>query len=268
LTYDQFTALSLLAKELGLKFISTPFDLESAVFLDSIVDAFKISSSDNTFYPLIDKIAQTGKPTIISTGLCNLDHIKSVVDYILDIWKSNNIVLERLAILHCISAYPAPVEQLNLNCIKSLSEELGCIIGYSDHALGIEAATTAVAVGARIIEKHFTLCKENSSFRDHSLSADPKDMRELVNRIRTVETMLGSEEKLLQPCEVEALPLLRRSIVAAKDLPAGKTIQNEDIIWTRPGGGLEPGNESVIMGRVLKKAVRIGACLDKDLFES
>ncbi len=268
LTYDQFKELSFLAKELGLKFISTPFDLESVVFLDNIVDAFKVSSSDSTFYPLIEKIALTGKWIILSTGLCNLNQVKSIADYIHNIWKSNNIGLERMAILHCISAYPAPIEQLNLNCIKNMREELGCVIGYSDHALGIEAATTAVAVGAKVIEKHFTLDKDYSSFRDHSLSADPKEMRELVHRIRSVETMLGSEEKLLQPCEVDTLPLLRRSIVAAKDLPAGKTIQKEDIMWTRPGGGLEPGNEVVIIGRVLKKAISRGDSLDNDLFKN
>ncbi|MBI2096653.1 MAG: N-acetylneuraminate synthase family protein [Candidatus Sungbacteria bacterium] len=242
LSFDQFGALARLAHSLGLLFISTPFDLESANFLAGTADALKIASGDNNFYPLIARAAESGKPLIVSTGLSDLAQVKRTVKFIEDKWGARRAA-GHLAILHCISAYPVPPEQANLRAIPFLAKLLSCTVGYSDHTLGLEAAVTAVALGARIIEKHFTLDKNYSSFRDHQLSADFFEMSELVKRVQLVNSMLGRPEKKVLAAEEGNIAAIRRSIVAGRDLPQGHRIALADLTWIRPGGGLEPGSE-------------------------
>lgn len=246
-----------LAHSLNLLFISTPFDLISAAFLRDLVDVYKISSSDNTFYPLLSQVALIGKPILLSTGLADLQQVQAAVKLIKNCWHEIQISSD-LALLHCVSAYPAPSDQLNLKVIKLLQSETGCPVGYSDHTLGTDAAVIAVAAGATILEKHFTLDKEQSDFRDHQLSADPTEMKELVMKIRAAETILGKSIKAVQPCEENNTDLLRRSIVAAKDLPAGYILKQEDITWTRPAGGYPPGKEHLVIGKTLKKSIEFG----------
>ena len=187
LTNEQFTYLSELARGLGLIFFSTPFDLASASFLDSIQSVFKISSGDNNFIPLVRTVASFNKPTIISTGMADISLVRKTVDF----WGkySDN---SKLALLHCVSSYPVPIGQENLGAILELGKTFPNItIGYSDHTLGIEAGKLSVAAGARIVEKHFTLNKTHSNFRDHQLSADPNEMSNLVKAIREVEIQIG-----------------------------------------------------------------------------
>jgi N,N'-diacetyllegionaminate synthase len=255
-TFKQFEGLSKTAKSEGVAFLSTPFDLASATFLNSIVPVFKIASGDNNFYPLIDFLAETGKPIIFSSGLADYKQIKTTRDRIHLIWKKNNITQE-LAILHCISSYPTLVSQANLMAIPHL-KELKCIVGYSDHTLSIEACIVAVSLGARIIEKHFTLDKNHSSFRDHQLSADPKDFADLVKRIHETEALLGTGKFVVDPIQEANAVKLRRSIVARVDLAEGKKITSNDITWVRPGGGIPPGEEKKVVGQTLKKSVRQG----------
>lgn len=257
LSYIQFEALQQLAKSLGLLFISTPLDLESAVFLASLVDCYKIASGDNNLYPLLERVAVTGKPVIVSSGLSDMVQMQRSVKFIRDLWQQHGIKQE-LAVLQCTTNYPAPPEQINLAAMRMMSHELGCTVGYSDHTLGIQACLFAVAAGARIIEKHFTLGKNFSSFRDHQLSADPDDMVELVEGVQQVQTMLGKPEKAVQPCEEAGLPLIRRSIVAARTLPAGHSITLADLIWMRPADGLHPGEETQLLGHKLKHEVSAG----------
>ena len=145
----------------GILFISTPFDLESALFLNSIVDALKIASGDNNFYPLIEAIAETGEPIIMSTGFADIQQIIKSKTLIEKIWDQQDIVQD-LAILHCVSAYPVELKYANLKAIQTLRESFDCTIGFSDHTLGINAAIVSVGLGARIIEKHFTLNKSFS----------------------------------------------------------------------------------------------------------
>jgi len=183
LTFNEFEKLSNIAKELGILFISTPFDLESALFLNSIVDAMKISSGDNTFYPLIQSVAETGKPIIMSTGLVDIQQIMKSKTLIENIWAEKDIVQD-LAILHCVSAYPVEAQYANLRAIQSLRESLDCTVGLSDHTIGTTSAIVSVALGARIIEKHFTIDKHFSDFRDHQISCDPQDMKQLVQSVR------------------------------------------------------------------------------------
>ena len=257
LSEAQFADLSQLAHGLGLLCISTPFDLGSADFLETRIDAYKVASGDNDFYPLLDQIARTGKPLILSTGLSDLSQADRSVSFVRRRWAESGIK-GQLAVLHCVSSYPAPAEQASLLSIRALKERLGVIVGYSDHTVGLDAALLAVGVGARIIEKHFTLSKDFSPFRDHRLSADPPEMEEMVRRIRLAESMLGEPAKRLQPCEESAAQALRRSIVAGRDLPRGHRLEWSDLTWVRPAGGLPPGEEDRLVGKITKRGVAFG----------
>lgn len=251
LTFKQFEQLKDVADKAGIMFISTPFDIESAKFLNGLVPAFKIASGDNTFYPLIETVASFGKPIILSCGIAELPELMYAKSRIEEVWKQTS-ASPGLAALHCVTSYPVPEDQANLAAIRTLREALGCEIGYSDHTLGIEAAVLSVALGARIVEKHFTLDKNFSSFRDHQLSADPDEFQRLVQRIRAAEMMLGTGIKVLQEGENAIKSVVRRSIVAAHDLKAGQILHLEDITWVRPGGGLPPGDEKLVLGKILK----------------
>ena len=257
LTQDEFERLSKVAKELGILFISTPFDINSALFLDRITDAIKISSGDNNFYPLIESAAQTGKPLLLSTGLADINQVLKSREKIETIWDNNNFN-KNLAVLHCVSAYPVEPRFANLRAIRTLINTLDTTIGYSDHTIGVEAALLSVGLGAKIIEKHFTIDNNYSDFRDHQISADPEMMKKLINGVRKVEEMLGSGEKQLQLPEKDLLIQIRRSIVANHNLSKGDKIAFEDLTWIRPGGGLEPGEEYKLVGQVLNRDIDIG----------
>jgi len=246
LTHEEFRRLSKIAREENLLFVSTPFDLESAYFLGQICDAIKVSSSDNTFYPLLQAIEKINLPVLASTGLASIKKIRKLAEY---------FSLDRLALLHCVSSYPTFPESVNLSYISKLKKEISCTIGYSDHTLGIEAAVLSVACGARIVEKHFTLDKNFSDFHDHRLSADPNEIKELVRRIRIAEKMLGNNNDI-QNCEKDNIIPLRRSIVAKHNLSQGAFLTMNDITWVRPGGNLEPGEEHLILGKKLNRPIK------------
>ena len=175
---------------MGLAFLSTPLDLGSVGGLTPLVDAFKIASGDNDFVQLLRAVCHTGKPLVVSTGLTDLEMAERIAELVHHEWGRRDHRGE-LALLHCVSAYPTPAEFANVRAITAMASIPGCEIGYSDHTIGITACLAAVALGARIIEKHFTLDTEYSSFRDHQLSADPNEMRALGESIRDLETVLG-----------------------------------------------------------------------------
>jgi N,N'-diacetyllegionaminate synthase len=254
---DDFAGLADLAHAEGLLFISTALDLGSVEVLEPLVDAFKVASGDNDFFPLLERLADTAKPVIVSSGLVDVAGIRRAVDCIRERWREQRIESE-LAVLQCVSSYPAPPEETNLRTIAELATELRCTVGYSDHTLGIDAAAFAVPAGARIVEKHFTLDKEFSDFRDHRLSADPAEMRELTRRVRTADELLGDGKKSVQPSEAETLQAIRRSIVAARDLRRGDRVQADDLMWIRPGDALRPGEEHRLVGRALTRDVGFG----------
>jgi len=257
LSHQDFERLATVARAAGLLFLSTPLDLESARFLAPLVAALKIASSDLAFYPLLEEVAATDRPVILSTGLADLAQIRKSLA-VLERARQRAGRAAECAVLHCVSAYPAPAEQANLAAIQTLRRELGCTIGYSDHTLGIEAAVLAVACGARIIEKHFTRDKRHSDFRDHQLSADPGDLRQLVERVQATAHLLGSGEKGIAACEVPLQEQVRRSMIARRDLPAGSRVTLDDIAWVRPGGGMPPGEEHLVVGRRLRGPLRAG----------
>jgi sialic acid synthase SpsE len=255
--------LAELARSLGLVFLSTPFDLESARRLEPLVDAYKVASGDLLFYPLLAEVARTGRPVVLSSGGSDVSRTAAAVAFLRDQWRGLKVD-PGVAVLHCVSCYPVPPEQANLRAIQSLAAQLQLPVGYSDHTVGIDAALTAVALGASIVEKHFTLDRQFSDFRDHQLSADPADMRELVRRCRLVEAMLGDRDKRLQACEEPGIKGMRRSIVAASDLPSGHRLELTDLTWVRPAGGLPPGEEHRLIGKVLARSVTAGDRLNVD----
>lgn len=261
---DQFAELAGIARAAGAMFLSTPFTPDVVPWLDPMVPAFKIASGDNNFTPLLAAVAATGKPILLSTGMTDLAAINQACHTIENAARARGQPCE-IALLHCVSAYPTPPEQANLRAIATLARETGKVIGYSDHTLGVDAAVLSVALGARIIEKHFTLSKTQSDFRDHALSADPAEMAELVRRVRLAQTLLGTGEKILQEGEMPTAAAARRSIVARAALPAGHLLADADLDWLRPGGGLAPGQESLILGRCLTQAVARGEMIKPDM---
>ena len=265
LSYDKFKILSKVAKDQNLMFISTPFDIKSAKFLENIVDVIKISSSDNNFFPLLDSICSSEKPIILSTGLLSLKELDNTIKYIET--KTENIILkDKLAILHCVTAYPVENQYANLNAIKTLNDKYNITVGYSDHTLGINASIASVGIGARIIEKHFTKNNNFSNFRDHQISADPNEFRRMVESIREVEVMLGNGEKTLQKPEKKIISKVRRSIVAKRNLNKDIILTENDINWVRPGGGIPPEKTKDVIGKRLNKDLKEGQkILIKDL---
>ena len=260
LSNDNLKEIRNFAISKGLIFFSTPFDLESARFLNPLQDLFKISSGDNTFWPLIKEVASYRKSTIISTGSSGFKELDRIYSYFKD-----KELLNKLSFLHCVSSYPVPKEQANLLMIKKLVKKYKNInVGYSDHTLGIEAAICAAALGARIIEKHFTLNKNYSSFRDHQLSAEPNEMKVLVERIREVEDLIRPDMPDIQSCEKPNLTLIKRSIAASKNIDKGSKITLEDIIYLRPGLGLSENMEKNVIGKITSKAILKGELLSKD----
>jgi len=255
-SYDEFTKLSKVAKNEDIIFLSTPFDIDSALFLNDIVPAFKIASGDNDFFPLIEVIAETGKPIIMSTGLMNLEEVKKSGLFIKNIWQENQIKQE-LALLHCVSSYPTLPENANLLAIPEL-KQVADVVGYSDHTLGIKAAVLSIAVGARIIEKHFTIDNNYSDFHDHQLSANPADFKEMVEKIRIADEMLGTGMKQPTAEELENKEKIRRSVVAKYDLESGHVLAFNDLDWVRPGGGIRPGEENKVIGKTMKRAFMAG----------
>jgi len=255
LIFSEFEQLSKVADNENVMFLSTPFDIESALFLNDLVPAFKIASGDNNFFPLIEVIAGTGKPIIMSNGFMEIEEIKESAHFVRRIWDENGIRQE-LALLHCVSVYPTPPEKTNLRAINEL-KSIVHTVGYSDHTLGIEAAVLSVALGARIIEKHFTLDKNHSDFHDHSLSSDPEEMRRLVCKIKSASEYLGHGKKGISAAEEKIKKQSRRSIVAAHDLNVGHKININDLDWIRPDHihSLSPGDENKVLGKSLLRNI-------------
>lgn len=262
---EGFAELAALARETGITFFSTPLDLESLAFLAPLMPVVKVASSDNTFFPFLEAAARTGLPIILSTGLADLATLRHATGVIESTWRNQGWPGE-LALLHCVTAYPVPPAQANLRAIETLRRELPFTVGYSDHTLGIEAPVLSVALGARIVEKHFTLSKTHSDFRDHQLSADPAEFAELVRRVRATEELLGDGRKVPQPSELANEAAVRRAIAAGRDLPAGHVVGPLDLVWLRPSGAFAPGRELAVLGRRLAAPVQKGQAFRPESF--
>jgi len=256
LSYEEFYKLSKYAKKQKLIFISTPFDLESLDFLKNIVDIIKISSGDNNFSELILSSIKSRKELIISTGLTSLKEIKNLIYFI----KKNNYS-KKTYLLHCVANYPVAPEDANLNFLLELKSIFKENYGYSDHTIGIDACVISYLLGAKIIEKHFTLNKSFSSFRDHAISADPKDMKNLVDKINSYKVLLTNKKNNYLKCENKERILLRRSLYANKNIKKNYILTKEDIVALRPGKGIPPNNKSLILSKKTKKKLKKGSIL-------
>lgn len=248
LSKSEFVKLSIYAKQKGLLFISTPFDLESANFLKDIVDYFKISSGDNNYYQLIEKVLSYKKPTIISCGLLNDKGISTLLNHI----KRKKFPLKKITLMHCVSSYPVPPSEANLNAITYMKKKFKLNIGYSDHTVGISAAIIAKNLGASVIEKHFTLNKKFSSFRDHILSSDPTEMKVLVNELKNHNPILKIPNKNISKSEKKNLASMRRSIYSITKMKKNERITENKIKIVRPFGYFHPIDLKKILNKKLK----------------
>jgi len=242
------------ANDCGIKFLSTGFDEDSIDFLDSLnIDLFKVPSGEITNKPYLEHIAKKGKPIVISTGMSNLQEIKDAVDVL----QAHQIAKNQITILHCNTEYPTPMQDVNLLAMNTIQNELGVQVGYSDHTLGIEVPIAAIALGAVLIEKHFTLDR-NMVGPDHLSSLTPEELKQMVTSIRNIELAIsGNGVKEASESEKKNINIARKSIHIKNDLTSGHIIKMEDLIMKRPGDGISPMQLDQIVGKktlaVLKK---------------
>jgi len=245
LTDEQFRQIRAACLSHGIEFISTPFDLESARFLDGMgVPAFKVGSGELTNLPFIHALASLGKPILMSTGMSDMEEVEAAVSTIRAAGDPP------LAILHCTSAYPAPPETCNLRAMDSLSKTFAVPVGYSDHTVGWDICLAAVALGATVLEKHFTL-DPSLPGPDHRASLDPLQLRTMIQEVRRVESALGSGVKAPVAAELDTRRVARKSLVLARPVPKGGMIREEDLTVKRPGTGIPPSRWRSVVGRRL-----------------
>ncbi len=242
LSQKVFVDLKEYCEEKGIEFLSTPFDFESIDFLDNLgVSFWKVPSGEITNYPYLVKIAQTRRDIVLSTGMASMEEVEAAYKLLKD--KGSG----EITLLHCTTEYPAPIEDVNLKAMLSMKEKFGCKVGYSDHTKGIEIPVAAVAMGAEVIEKHFTLDR-NMEGPDHKASLEPDELKEMVTAIRNVEKALGNGEKVPSPSEIKNKPIARKSIVAKKDIKAGELFTEDNITTKRPGSGINPMLWTKVLG--------------------
>lgn len=238
------------ARAAGIEFLSTPFDPQSADLLERLgIPLFKIPSGEITNRGLIEHVARKGKPLVLSTGMSDLAEVRRAVGWIQALSKAP------LTVLHCVTEYPAPVDQVNLAAMATLRDALKLPVGYSDHTLGTEIAVAAAALGATLIEKHLTLDRTLSG-PDHAASLEPAEFAAMVRQIRAVTSALGDGVKRPAPCEEKNRSAARRSLVAARDLPAGHVLTRADLAAKRPAVGLSPADIDAALGKALKRPLR------------
>lgn len=245
LSHADHLALVDYCKQKGVKFLSTAFDLPSVDFLDGLgVDFWKVPSGEITNLPYLRKIVATRRPIVMSTGMSDLDTVKESLDFLL----GEGAERKDITLLHCNTEYPTPFADVNLNAMITLRNELGVATGYSDHTLGIEVPVAAVALGAEVIEKHFTLDR-NLPGPDHKASLLPDELKAMVSAIRNIEKALGTGLKRVTDSEAKNIVAARKSIVAAVAIKAGEVFTEENLTVKRPGNGLSPMKWYDVVGR-------------------
>jgi N-acetylneuraminate synthase len=233
----------------GIQFLSSPFDAESADLLATMdVPLFKVPSGEITNLPFLQHLARKGRPLILSTGMSMLGEVEEAVKVL------QAAGAPHLTLLHCVTEYPAPYTEVNLRAMHTLKSAFGLPVGYSDHTPGIEIAIAAVALGAEVIEKHFTLDRSLPG-PDHAASLEPVELQQMVSAIRHVEAALGNGIKAPAPCELPNISVARKSVVAARSLSAGHQLATGDLDIKRPGNGLAPKFLSALIGRTLRAGV-------------
>jgi N-acetylneuraminate synthase/N,N'-diacetyllegionaminate synthase len=255
LSIETFASIAADVRSRGGMFMVSAFDTDSLQAIAPHVDAIKIASGDVDFDSMLTVAAGLGRPIVLSTGMSTEAEIRRAIDVIAAALPAGVPVADRLAILHCVSLYPTPMAQANLAAIPALAGTFGLTTGYSDHTLGIEAALVALGLGARIIEKHFTLDKAQSAFRDHALSATPDEFRQLAQMVNAADEAMGSGSRARVDSDAATRVAARRSIVAARDLAAGTVLERADLDCVRPAGGLPPSAMAGVIGRRVARAI-------------
>lgn len=255
LQWEDYPELLQCCKDNGIQFLSTSFDIESAIFLKSLGQkSWKIPSGEVTNLPLLRHVAHYGEPIIMSTGMCRLEEVRDALA-VLDREGAGEITL-----MQCNTQYPTPYRDANLRAMLTLQNEFGRKVGYSDHTLGIEVSLAAVAMGATVIEKHFTLDR-NMEGPDQVASIEPHELKALVSGIRNIEEAMGTGIKTPSASEIENMPIARKSIVAARDIRKGEILCEENLACKRPGDGISPMLWDQVCGT---KAVR-DFCYDEKI---
>lgn len=269
LSREQFTELAHICTEAGVDFLASVWNPDAFQWTAPLLPLFKIGSGDLTAYDILARTAGTSKPIILSTGLSTLAEVLAAVDFIQGInpvYKTKG----KLALLQCSAMYPIPDSDANLNVMQTFREATGLPVGYSDHTIGDDAILAAVAMGADIIEKHFTDSREGKEFRDHKVSLTQAEMREFTTKVVRIHTLKGTAKKRPVPSELEAghIHSFRRATYPSKDLPSGHVITENDLVTLRPCVGLGAELFYDIVGRSLKQAVTKHQSLSWDLFTS
>lgn len=245
---DHFELVEL-CKALNIKFFSTAFDLDSIDFLHSLnIGLWKIPSGEITNYPYLKKIASFHEPVVLSTGMCELSDIEAAIKVLTE----EGLKKTQITVLHCNTEYPTPYQDVNLKAMHEIRDKFGVEVGYSDHTKGIEVPIAAVALGATVIEKHFTLDR-NMEGPDHKASLEPNELKQMVSSIRNIEKALGSGHKVVSESERKNIEIARKSIVAAREIKKGEILTEENLTVKRPGTGISPMRWNEVIGT---KAIR------------
>lgn len=249
LTQDEYKELFSYCEKREIIFLSSPFDLDSIDFLKELgMNIFKIPSGEITNLPYLRKIRSLKKKIILSTGMSEMDEVREAVEVL----TLSGTDKENITVLHCNTEYPTPMSDVNLLAMKTIERELMVGVGYSDHTLGIEIPIAAVAMGAKVIEKHFTLDK-NMEGPDHKASLEPNELKAMVTAIRNIEMAMGDGIKRPSHSELKNKPTVRKSIVAARDVKKGEIFSEENIIAKRPDTGISPMRWDDVVGKMAKK---------------
>ena len=250
LSFREFSMLKDYCDEQGILFLSTPFDFDSIDFLNQMeLPLFKIPSGEITNLPYLMAIARTRRDIILSTGMADIPEIDAALQ-VLQKYGAGQISL-----LHCTTEYPAPMREVNLNAIQTLKHQFGLPVGYSDHTAGIEVSIAAAAVGAVILEKHFTLDKTMDG-PDHKASLEPAELSALVHAVRNIEAAMGAGSKKPTPSEIKNKEIARKSIVAARDIQKGELFTEDNLTVKRPGNGISPMKWFDVIGTAAPRAFR------------
>lgn len=241
---DDFKPLKEYCDSIGIRFLSTPFDLDSIDILKPLeMNLWKIPSGEITNLPYLRKIASMGQPVVMSTGMSRLGEVDDAVGVLLD----GDLTLDMITLLHCNTEYPTPYTDVNLRAMLTLRDAIGCRVGYSDHTLGIEVPVAAVAMGAEVIEKHFTLDKTLPG-PDHVASLEPAELKAMVSAIRHTEAALGSGRKEVSRSERKNIAIARKSIIAARPISKGERFSHDNLTVKRPGNGISPMLWDTVVG--------------------
>lgn len=237
----EYVALADYCRETGIQFLSTPFEVESMQFLNDLQDMWKIPSGEITNYPYLVEIAKTGKDIILSTGMSTLREVEDAMAVL----RGNGA--GKITLLHCTTNYPTPMEDVNLSAMLTLKRQCGCAVGYSDHTRGIEVPIAAVALGAEVIEKHFTLDRRMEG-PDHRASLEPGELEAMVKAIRNIEKAMGDGIKAPSASEKANIAVARKSIIAAVPIRTGEILTRENLTTKRPGTGISPMRWNEVLG--------------------